>query len=194
VKKLSLPILLPTSAALTAILFAVFRALPPFVPCADPTAQSLGLALCVVAGLQLLVGARLLADRRVRWVLGIEMALLALTAWLGFYPVSPLFASGRILVLQGFSVMTRTRGTVNVAPGSVVTLGSGSPAAVRALTLGGDVRCRWMSTRGGALDDPQSCITDYVPPQAEYDILKVSLQPGCGLPHSVEQLKISILP
>jgi hypothetical protein len=182
---------------LTAILFALFRALPPFVPCADPTAQSLGLALCVVLGLSLgllLLARAQLQGVRWRWALGAQVALLTLTAWLGFYPLSPLFAGGRIPVLQGFSVMTRTRGTVNVAPGGVVTLGNGSPAAVRALTLVGEVRCRWMSARGGALDDPQSCITDYVPPQAEYDILKVSLQPGCGLPRSVEQLKISILP
>jgi hypothetical protein len=51
-----------------------------------------------------------------------------------------------------------------------------------------------MSASGGALDDPQSCATVYVPPQADYDILKVSLQPGCGLPRSVGQIKISILP
>ena len=185
--------LLLVTATLT-IIFAVFLVIPPLIPCADPTAQSLTLALCAGLGFQLLAGARLLGDRRFRLALGIEAALLLLTAWLGFYPVSPLYVSGRIPVLQGFSVMTRARGTVNVAPGGVVTLGNGSPAAVRALTLLADARCYWMSTRGGALDDPRSCITDYVPPQGEYDVLKVSIQPGCGLPRSVGQVKISILP
>ncbi len=169
------------------------QVIPPFIPCADPTARRLGLVLCAWLGLSLLAGARRWS-RLAFWVLGAQATLLLLTAWLGFYPLSPLFRSGRIPVLQGFSVLTRARGTVIVAPGGVVTLGSGSPAAVRVLTLGADPGCRWMSTRGGALDDPQGCVTDYVPPQAEYDILKVSIQPGCGLPRSVGQVKISILP
>lgn len=185
--------LLLASTALTCGLFALFQSIAPLIPCTDPTGQSLGLALCVGLGFQLLAGMWRLGKRAL-WLLGVEAALLLLTVWLGFYPVSPLFAGGRIPVLQGFNVMTRARGTVKIAPGGVVTLGSGSPAEVRALTLVTDLRCTWMSTRGGALDDPQSCVTDYVPPQSEYDILKVSLQPGCGLPRSVGQVKISILP
>jgi hypothetical protein len=194
VKKPSLPLLLLASAILTGGLFVFFRALPPLTPCADATAQSLGLALCFGLGFSLLTGARLWRERRFRWALGIQAALLMLTVWLGFYPISPFFAGRRIPILQGFSITTRTRGTRDVAPGGVVTLSSGAPAAIRALTLVADTRCRWMSAQGGALDDPQSCATVYIPPQAERDILKVSLQPGCGLPRSVEQLKISILP
>jgi hypothetical protein len=56
------------------------------------------------------------------------------------------------------------------------------------------VRCDWSSANGGALDDPQSCDVVYNPPRAEYDILKVSIRPGCGLPNSIGQIKISILP
>ena len=192
---LNLGFVLITGFALTGGLFAAFAVLPLFVPCADPTAQHLGLALFLGLGFQLLAGARRLADRRFRWALAAQAALLLLTIWLGVYPLSPLFSSGRIPVVQGFSVLTRTRGTVNVASEGVVTLGSGIPAAVQALTLvEGNIHCRWMSTRGGVLDDPQSCATVYVPPPADYDILKVSIQPGCGLPRSVEQIKISILP
>ena len=180
---LNLWFVLITGFALTSGLFAAFAAIPSFVPCADPTAQRLGLALFFGMGFQLLAGARRWADGRFRWALAAQAALLLLTVWLGLYPLSPLFSSGRIPVLRGFSVLTRTRGTVSVAPGGTVTLGSGIPAAVQALTLvEGNIRCRWMSTRGGALDDPQSCTTVYVPPQTDYDILKLSLQPGCGLP------------
>ena len=185
--------LLLASAALTGGLFAGFRALPPLVPCADPTAQSLTLALCVTLVLQLLADARWLGGC-FRWVTGAQAALVLLVAWMGFYPLSPLFSSGRIPVLQGFTVITRARGAVNVAPGAIVTLSGGRPAAIQPLTLIEDVDCAWVSTSGGALDDPQSCAIVYVPPQADYDILKVSLQPGCGLPRSVGQIKISILP
>ena len=176
------------SAALTGGLFVVFRAMPPLIPCADPTAQSLTLALCITLVFQLLAGGRF------RWVAGAQAALVLLVVWMGFYPLSPLFSSGRIPVLQGFTIITRARGTANVAPGAIVTLRSGKPAAIQPLTLIDDLRCAWMSASGGALDDPQSCAIVYVPQQREYDILKVSLQPGCGLPRSVGQIKVSILP
>lgn len=189
----NLPLLLLASAALTGGLFAVLKTLLPLVPCADPTAQNLTLALCVTLVLQLLADARWLGGR-FRWVAGVQAALTLLVVWMGFYPLSPLFSSGRIPVLQGFTVITQARGTVNVAPGAIVTLAGGRPAAIQPLTLTEDLRCSWMSETGGALDDPQSCAIVYVPPQREYDILKVSLQSGCGLPRSVGQIKISILP
>ena len=194
-KRDSLPLLLLASAALTGGLFAGFKTLPQLIPCADPTAQSLTLALCITLVLQLLVYARWLGGR-FRWVVGAQTALVLLGIWMGFYPISPLFSSGRIPVLQGFTVITRARGTVNVAPGAIVTLAGGRPAAFQPLTLidNDNLRCYWTSASGGALDDPQSCATVYFPPQREYDILEVSLQPGCGLPHSEGQIKISILP
>lgn len=194
VKKLSLTMIIVASLLLAAGLFAAFNTLRPVLPCTYPAVQSLALALCVVLTLNLFVSARLLG-RQAWYVLGAQAILIVLVAWIGFYPLSPLgFSSGRIPVLRGFTVMTRTRGTWTIAPGEIITLGSGAPAAIQPLTLLTDVRCSWMSTRGGALDEPQSCATVYVPPQADYDILKVSLQPACGLPHSVAQIKISILP
>lgn len=184
--------LLMLNAILTGGLFAAFEwLLPPLVPCTDLTAQNLGLALFLGLGFQLLMAARF-GDGHLHWVAGAYIVLILLVVWLGFYPVSPLVSSGHIPILRGFTVLTNTRGAVNVASGAVVTIDSGKPAAVQVLTLVDDTRCRWMSTTGGVLDDPQSCATVYIPPQAEYDILKVSLQPGCGLPHSVAQIKISI--
>jgi hypothetical protein len=194
VKKLSLPIILLAGLALAAGLFAVFSALPPVLPCTYPAAQSLVLALGALLLIYFFSGPRWLPGARARY-LAVTAVLIGLVAWLGFYPLSPLgFSTGRIPVLRGFTVVTRARSTVNIAPGAVLTLGSGVPAAIQPVTLPGDMRCTWMSTRGGALDEPSSCAVVYVPPQADYDILKLSLQPGCGLPRSVERIRISILP
>lgn len=190
--KISAPLLFLASMALTSGLFVAFEGLlPPVVPCTALTAQNLGLALCLGLGFQLLAAARF-EGGGLRWGIGVHIALILLVVWLGFYPLSPLVSSGHIPVLRGFTVLTKARGEVNVAPGAVVTIDSGKPAAVQALTLVTDTRCRWMSAQGGDLEDPQSCATVYIPPQAEYDILKVSMQPACGLPHSVAQIKISI--
>jgi hypothetical protein len=169
--------------------FAALRALTPLIPCTDHTAQSLALALLVGIIFQLFAGTRLRGGW-LRWTLSVEAVLLLIVAWLGFYPISPL----PIPTFQGFSILTQVRGRVTILPGGMVTLASGSLAAIHPLTLTGEAHCRWISSFGGALDDPGSCDVVYVPPQREYDILKLSLEPGCGLPRSVEQLKISILP
>lgn len=199
-EKIPGPILVLGGTALTLGLFAVFGAFPPLlphpwgVPCTDPMAQRLGLAIGLGLGLQLWAGAR---RRGLRWWLGAQAVLLVLVAWLGFYPISPLFSSGRIPILQGFVVITQARDALELPPGATITLTNGRPAAIRALTLTRNTpfaRCYWMSTRGGTLDDPSACDTVYVPPSEEFDILKVSLEPGCGLPRAVGQLKISILP
>jgi hypothetical protein len=192
VKNSSSIIIILASLALAAGLFALFNALPSVLPCTYPAAQSLVLVLGMLLVIHLSVRAWLPGAR---YVLAVEIMLIVVVAWLGSYALSPLgFSSGHIPALRGFTVMTRTRGMRTIAPGGVITLGSGVPAAIQPVTLPGDMRCTWVSSGGGALDEPHSCAVVYVPPQADYDILRVSLQPGCGLPHSVEQIKISILP
>ncbi len=177
-------------------IFIVLNALPlpPLLACTDPLTQKIALAGSVMLMLQLSVGVKIVAqfDRRLR---ALEIVLLLLVVWLGSYPFSPLgFSDGRIPVLRGFSVITPTRREFHILPGEILLLGNGAIAAFKPLMLTGDVRCNWSSANGGALDDPQSCDVVYNPPDAEYDILKVSIRPGCGLPHSIEQIRVSILP
>lgn len=176
---------------LVGIFLLVFRFFPPpfSLPCTDALARDAILAFGMIFIIHLLV-ARRFFPHRVRTLLVFDLALLLVVAWLGLYPVSPLgFAT-----LRGFAVTTTARGRWQVPPGGMVTLASGTAASVEALTLVNDVRCTWFSTRGGTLDEAQGCATVYIPPQEDFDVVKVNLKPGCGLPRSVEQLKIGILP
>ncbi len=181
-----LPHLGPLAAgiALTLGLYAVLTLLPPLLACADHTAQNLAVATC--AGM----GAYLLAGGRSPWALVGAAIVVMLAGWLGFYPVSLLFKNN----LQGFTVITQRRGSEHIAPGAVLTLAAGQATALQPLSGVSNLRCNWMSAQGGAFDDPGSCATIYVPPQRESDVLKVSIQPACGLPSLVAQIKISILP
>lgn len=185
------------NAALAGALFIAFNALPlpSILPCTHPVAQSLVRALGVMLILHLLAGVRILSKRARLTFAVIETALILSALWLGSYPFSPFgFTDGRIPVLSGFTVTTRIKGTFGIMPGEVITLGSGSPAYIKPVTLPVDTKCDWSSARGGALDATQLCDTVYVPPQADYDILRISIRPGCGLPQTVGQIKISILP
>lgn len=181
---------------LAGVLFVLFNALPlpPVVPCTHPLAQNFVLALILALVCQLLLGAKIAAWWQKAFS-GLSIALLPMALWLGSYPFSPLgFSQGRIPLLNGFLVRTAARGAVHVAPGGVVEMSVNSIAAISPALLPGAVRCDWLSSNGGALDDSQSCDVSYMAPAADYDILKISLRPGCGLPASVAQLKISILP
>ncbi len=164
------------------------------LPCTYPLAQSLVLAGCAALILQLLAAAKIVPKYR-KVLVVIDITLVLLTLWLGSYLFSPLgFSDGRIRVLRGFLITTAARGSSNVASGEIIFMGVGSTAAISPVLLAGNVRCNWLSVNGGALDDPQSCDTFYIPPMREYDILKISIRPGCGLPNSIGQIKISILP
>ena len=184
------------SAVLPVILFAVFNALPIplFFPCTHPFSQTAALALGCAAILQAAIGTKTLPGTT-KWTVGIAAVLILLAAWLGSYPFSPLgFADGRIPVLRGFLLTTRNMLNVEVAPGEIITLASGSAVSIEPVLLTGDVECTWSSANQGILDNPNDCTIAYRPPQAEYDILKVLIQPACGLPGSSAQIKISILP
>jgi hypothetical protein len=172
------------SILLTLSLYAVFETLPALAACSDHRAQSLVLALCAGMGFHLLAGGR---SRR---LLAGAVIVVLLACWLGFYPISPLFKN----TLQGFTVITQRRGSLRIAPGAVISLAAGQPTALEPLTATSNLRCNWMSTQGGAFDDPGSCATVYIPPHSESDVLKISIQPACGLPRVVGQIKISILP
>jgi len=164
-----------------------------FFPCTDGWVQNLILALIFAFALQTILSPKIL-PRHYKIFLAAHVALILLAIWFGVYTISPLgYASGRTPVLRGFMVMTARKGVTSVPLGGVITLGNGA-AAIYPITFPTDVRCTWMSSNNGALDDLHSCDTAYIPPQADYDILKISIQPGCGLPNSTGQFKVSILP
>src|SRR5258706_1534775 len=193
---LSLMIAIFINAILVGVLFMAVSALLPssILPCTYPLAQSLGLAVSAVLILQLFAGAKI-SPRPRKALPIIDITLILLSLWLGSYALSPLgFSNGRIPILRGFLVTTASRGGLYIASGDIISLGSSSTAAISPILLSSDVRCNWSSANGAALDDPQSCDTFYIPPMEEYDLLKVSIRPGCGLPNSIGQIKISILP
>jgi hypothetical protein len=164
------------------------------LPCTYLPAQSLVLAVCVMLILQFLAGAKIF-PRYHKPLLIIDLVLLLLAVWLGSYILSPFgFSDRRNSFLGGFWVTTASRGRSEIASGEVISLTAGSAVAISPILPAGDVRCDWSSANGGALDDPQSCDMFYVPPMSDYDILKISVRPGCGLPNSIGQIKVSILP
>ncbi|RPH59243.1 MAG: hypothetical protein EHM81_08595 [Chloroflexi bacterium] len=192
----SLLIALGLDALLAIILFAALNRfpIPQFFPCTHPQAQSAVLALCAALALQLTLGAKILAGYSKPALLGATILIL-LALWLGSYPYSPLgFSSGRIPLLRGFMVTTRSKPRFALGPGDFFTLTSGSPATIEPVLLVEGAKCSWASLNGGSLDNPEACDIAYDPPQAEFDILKIRIQPSCGLPQSVAQVKISILP
>jgi hypothetical protein len=184
------------SAVLTVIFFMLLNALslPQLLPCTHPISQSAALALAAIAIFQLVIGKRFL-PATAKITLGMAVALIFLAVWLGSYPYSPLgFSAGRMPVLRGFMVTTRSKPRFALSPGEFFTLVSGSPAIIEPVLLTGEVKCAWSSANGGSLDSPDTCDIAYNPPQAGYDILKLHLQPACGLPDSGAEIKISILP
>lgn len=186
-KKLSRFWRVAVSIVLTLGLYAIFESLPLLLPCTDHVAESLALALCAGMGCYLLTGGRS------PWLLGGAVILVVLALWFGStQPILKLRL--RAGPLSGFEVTTQMRGNQLIHAGDILTLAAGQPAGLQARTSLQNVRCHWMSTRGGNFDDPESCATVYIPPKSENDIVKVSVQPGCGLPNTVGQIKISILP
>jgi hypothetical protein len=164
------------------------------IPCADNWAQSLVLALLLALVIQIFLVPRIFPGHY-KIIFGVYIVLILIILWLGLYPVSPLgYSTGRISALRGFVVMTNRKGITNVPLEGVITLGANAIVGVSPLTITDVVRCRWVSVNGGSLDGSNTCNIAYMAPQADYDILRVSIQPGCGLPASTGQFKISILP
>jgi len=121
--------------------------------------------------------------------------LIALTLWLGDYRYSPLKSiRGDHFTLQEFIVLTREKGEKHIAPNEIITLGSSSAAFIQPVPVTETMTCHWQSVNNGQLDGEDSCALTYVPLRAEYDILRLNIQPGCGSPSAVEQIRISILP
>ena len=180
-----------------AVLLLFFDALhfPTLIPCTYPLAQSFTLAL----GASLVIHSFIINRiwlRRLRPIIVVYSLLLLLILWLGSYPFSPLgFSTGRIPVLRGFIVTRFGRPALSIASGEIVTIAGDSIIEIKPITIPADANCIWFSTNGGALDDPRSCdIAYFSPGGADYDLLKLLIQPGCHLPNARGEIRISILP
>jgi hypothetical protein len=181
---------------LLGILFAGVNTLlsSPILSCTYLPAQSFILAIGALFILKLFAGSKFLPEYY-KPLLIVDLALLLLAVWLGSYLLSPFgFSDGHSSFLRGFWVTTASRGRSKIASGEIISLSSGSAVGISPILLAGAVRCDWSSANGGALDDPQSCDIFYIPPPGDLDILKISVRPGCGLPNSIGQIKVSILP
>ena len=190
------PLALGINAALMMIFFLALDAfpIPLFLPCTHRFAQSAILAFSATLIIYLGLGTKFL-PQTTRLSIGLTISLIILALWLGSYPFSPLgFSTGRIPVLQEFAITTRKSSSTRLVPGANLTLASGLPAGIEPVFLLENVKCRWFSVNDGILESLEDCNTVYVPPQADYDILKINFQPGCGLPQASAQIKISILP
>jgi hypothetical protein len=183
---------------LSIVVFLLFFAALPglvLIPCTYPLAQSLAFALCAALLIHLFVFNRFWLVRARSLMVAYFLCLL-LVLWLGSYPFSPLgFSSGRVPVLGGFMLTRSGRPPISVASRQVVTIAAASISQITPMTLPVDMTCTWLSTNGGALDDPRSCDVAYFSPGASaYDTLKLLIQPGCRLPNAEGEIKISILP
>jgi hypothetical protein len=182
-----------------AVLWFVFRLLPlPPMDCLHPPSQSIIFAFSVtlILDLPMFVLARTPAAQ-IRIMVAILLASVVLAWWLGSYQYSPLlgFANGRNSVLSGFRIIRQGRPVATVSSGEVLSLASGSVTAIEALVLPESARCNWQSTNGADMDGSDGCNLIYSPPKsAEFDILKVLVVPGCGLPNKTGLIKISRLP
>ncbi len=187
---------LAASLLVAGVLFAALSLirLPGLIPSMLPAAGNLAISL----GVSLLIGLMVLPrflHRRFLIVPGILAVLLLVTLWLGSYPFSPLgYSSGRIPFLRGFLVTTYGGRRLYVTSGEVISLGNGTFNSIEPITLPANIRCTWASLNGGALDDPHSCDTAYIPLGPDDDILRVRIVCGCGLPDTVGEIKISIMP
>ena len=179
------------------VLFFFFNALsiPDWIPCIYHLSQSLAFALVISLFIHLLSLGRIWLTNS-RLIVLIYSLLLLFTLWLGSYPYSPLgFSAGHIPVLQRFEVTRLGRPAISVRSGAIVTIARDSVAEITPLILPVDLTCTWMSTNGGTLEDPRSCDTAYLSPGgADYDILKLLIQPACHLPDALGEIRISVLP
>ncbi len=184
------------NAFITGILLFLFNSLPlpTIIPCTYPLAQNLALAIILPWIFQVIVIPKT-GQARSKPALTVLPILLLLLLWLGSYPFSPLgFSTGRIPILRGFVITRSLRPPLTIASGEIVTIAGGSVIGISSTTLPVDKSCFWTSANGGTFDDPRTCDTDYFAPPADYDVLKIHIQPGCHLPTALGEIKINILP
>lgn len=164
--------------------------------CVHPAAQT------ILIGLGILLSGIVLAAmfwrklrRRLSVSLFVLVGLCLLVLWLGSYSHSPLkFINEQGATLRGFLITRHGRPNEPVASGDIVTMTAGAPMGIRVLSAVPLAGCHWMSLTGGVWDDSDTCDTTYAAPQAEYDVLSVTIEPRCGLSSAHGQIKISILP
>jgi len=168
---------------------------PIMLSCIHPLAVKILIVLAVTLALYLPANWKFRFGKN-KPAIAIIALLAGLTLWFGSYPYSPLgFSSGRISILNGFVLTRLMRGNTTIQPGEIISISRNSVVGLSPLTLPVEMDCIWFSVNGGALDDPSSCDTAYIPPgNADFDILKLLIQPSCRLPNVTTQIKISILP
>jgi hypothetical protein len=169
--------------------------IPTLIPCIYPLSQRLAFALSTSLFIHVFMINRIWLMRPKPIIL-IYLFLVVLILWLGSYPFSPLgFSTGHIPVVRGF-IMTRFgRPALSIASGGILTMSGDSITEIKPITLPVDMTCIWVSTNGGALDDPKSCDTAYLSPGGvAYDRLKLLVQPACHLPNAHGVIRISIQP
>lgn len=125
--------------------------------------------------------------------LGTVAIMVGLTLWLGSYSLSPL-SFARQPALRGFIVQKAQGPSVQVQAGDGFSISRSSLAFITPLIEPGEASCIWQSQGGAMLDAPDICDIAYAPPAAEYDVLRLRVRSGCGLPDSLGNLRIAILP
>lgn len=180
---------------LVSLVFATLNCFSPagIIPCTEPRAGHLFLALSLGSITQLFF-LRSIPSVQFRALLGGQVVLTLMTLWLGVYAISPRgYASGQIPNLRGFLIIRANRSST-VNNNEVVSMRRGSAVGINSLLLDEASQCTWISAAGAALDDPSSCDTAYVPPNADHDILRLRIRSSCGLPDTTGQIRVSILP
>jgi hypothetical protein len=170
---------------------------PPLLPCFHPLAETILTAAGITLSFNIFVSVfwMKLWFKRSQLSLIVLLALGLLALWMGSYSNSPLqLPTDNYQLLRGFLVTQQGRANKPVKSGEIILLQAGTPAGISVLTDLPNVTCRWNSTNGGALDDPDSCGVDYLVPAADYDILKVVIKSGCRAQTAHGQIKISIFP
>lgn len=169
--------------------------MPSFLLCMHPAARIAILVLLGIAILLLVI--RLVLRGRISWIpIVVAGILILLAVWLGSYRISPLgFTTGRIPLVSGFWVTRTERARIWAAPFDVMTMAEGSAIGIQSVLLPGPASCMWSSSNGGSFEDPTGCDTAYEPgPGAAYDVLRVNVRSACGLPSTVAEIRISVLP
>lgn len=157
------------------------------MPCTHPIAQNFLIILCIAIVLHLFISTKFHIKFKIP--AAIYACLLLLTLWLGIYSISPLDIS----ILRGFLVTTNYRGQF-IQPNDIISLSGDSTVLIQPDLIDMQAKCQWLSVKGAALDEPNTCDVIYNPPNTDYDILKLNVTSACGLPASNSQIKISILP
>ena len=190
----------PVTAILVSLFFSAlsYSALhilkfPPIIPCSAVWANNLLLALIFTFFLQIFIARKILGNHALQFLV-FHTVMILCSLWLGLYQFSPLgYSSGRIPNPDGFSITTANR-SYSAANLEVISLQQGATVGISPSMLNGDFHCDWISSNGGGLESSTGCDTVYQVPDAEYDILRLRVRSACGLPDSIAQIKISILP